>query len=74
MPRDTNQRDPLGRAFARLTAELEDTTSLAVNGQNSRLKPSARSNLVARIRKRLTRVSAILDLIDQWLIRDGATR
>ena len=74
MPRDTNQRDPVGRACARLTAELEDTTSLTVDGQSSRLKARARSDLVASLRKRLTRVSGLLDRIDQWLIRDGATR
>jgi len=74
MPRDTNQRDPLGRAFARLTAELEDTTSLAVDGQNSKLGRAARSDLVASIRERLTQVSRIPNWIDRWLARDGAVR
>jgi len=74
MPGHTNQRDPLGRAFAQLTAELEDTTSLALDGQNSEIGALARSDLVASIRERPTQVSRMLDWIDRWLARTGAAR
>ena len=74
MSRTQPERDPLGRAFAQLTAELEDVTSLAVQGQDRRKSVRSRRKIAFGIRGGLVRAGDILDRIGRRLNGPGVTR
>lgn len=57
-------RDTIGRLFARLTSELENTCELAVEGQNPRLSQRQQQTLVKRIRGQLSRIGFLLATIE----------
>lgn len=56
-----------GAAFGLLTALLEDTVELAVEGQSSRLSTSARRQLVIEVDISLKKVGRVLEEIKQAL-------
>lgn len=61
--------DPVGRLFARLTDELEDTCALAVEGQNPQLPFGQRSVLALHLRRRLGRAATTIDCLDAAIAR-----
>jgi hypothetical protein len=62
-----SRRDPIGHAFARLTAQLEDACELAVQGQNAQLSLSRRAALARRLRLRSEAMGKALDRIDSQI-------
>ena len=64
-------RDPIGRLFARLTGELENAGELAVEGQNRDLPPTQRSRLTFRLRRQLGRAVVTVDQIDAAIGQSG---
>ena len=71
MPAIKQNRDPVGRLFARLTGELEDAGELAVEGQNRTLPLARRSLLTFRLRKRLGRAVMTVNQIDAAIGQAG---
>ena len=66
MPTD---HDAVGRLFARLTSELEDSCEVAVEGQNPRLPLDGRAVLALRLRGRICRAVLTIDKIDRAIVR-----
>lgn len=64
--------DDIGEWFAKLTACLEDATSLAIEGQNPRLTLTERKVLLLKIQQQLTAVDHLTRQFGQPLFNNNS--
>lgn len=71
MTHRNDERDPVGRAFARLTMAMEDATAVATEGQNRTHSMSFRLRLASKLRRHLSLCVNLLNQIEHLLASRG---